>query len=343
MTILFASNHIGASATGGLSIQATKTAEHLQKAGVHIIFHNAWEEINTNTIDAVHIFGAGIGTYHFAREIFRKKIPIFLSPVFFSLHSSSKLQLATAAQMAFRKVMKGTWTDIGMVAELCNWATGIFPNTNEEAKLLVEGLKADAKKIVVIPNGVDEQFATATPELFTQEYGIENFILNVGYFGARKNTLLFLQTVNALKRSAVIIGKSSNDEYSLLCKKEIATGNILHIEQLPNATPLLASAYAAARVFCLPSLYETPGISALEAGLTGTPIAITQYGGTKEYFLHYAEYIDPYSRTSIESALHNAQQKGRDAQLTAHIRNNYLWSNVAEQTAEGYQRFLEKK
>ncbi|MEK7262905.1 MAG: glycosyltransferase family 4 protein [Bacteroidota bacterium] len=340
MTILFASNHIGVSATGGLSIQATKTAEHLQKAGVNIIFHNAWEEINAHSIDAVHIFGAGIGTYHFAREIFRKKIPLFLSPVFFSLHTSSKLQLAIAAQHTFRKVMKGTWTDIGIVAEMCNWATGIFPNTNEEAKLLVEGLKADTKKICVVPNGVDEQFATVSPELFVKEYGWENFILNVGYFGERKNTLMFLQAVNALKLPAVIIGRSSNDEYSLLCKKELAKGNILHIEQLPNTTPLLASAYAAASVFCLPSLYETPGISALEAGLTGTPIAITQYGGTKEYFLNYAEYIDPDSRASIESAIHNAQQKGRNVQLTAHIRNNYLWSNVAEKTAEGYKRFL---
>ena len=33
--------------------------------------------------------------------------------------------------------------------------------------------------------------------------------------------------------------------------------------------PLLASAYAAARVFALPSWFETPGLAALEAALAG--------------------------------------------------------------------------
>jgi len=43
---------------------------------------------------------------------------------------------------------------------------------------------------------------------------------------------------------------------------------------------MLASAYAACDVFVLPSMFETPGIAALEAGLAGAKIVITKYGGT---------------------------------------------------------------
>ena len=39
--------------------------------------------------------------------------------------------------------------------------------------------------------------------------------------------------------------------------------------RLDHHDPLLASAYAAARVFALPSWFETPGLAALEAALAG--------------------------------------------------------------------------
>ena len=52
--------------------------------------------------------------------------------------------------------------------------------------------------------------------------------------------------------------------------------------------PLLASAYAAARVFALPSWFETPGLAALEAALAGARWSITPFGCTREYFGDHA-------------------------------------------------------
>jgi len=42
---------------------------------------------------------------------------------------------------------------------------------------------------------------------------------------------------------------------------------IKHIGFLPHDSEELQSAYAAAKVFVLPSNFETPGLTALEAGL----------------------------------------------------------------------------
>jgi glycosyltransferase involved in cell wall biosynthesis len=341
MKILVATNLIGATSGGGLFLQAKNTAQHLTERGVHITFHQPWERIDFKTIDAVHIFGAGLGTYHFARELFTKKIPVFLSPVFFSTHSASHLQHGMYVQNIFRKVISGTLTDFGMTAEMCLRAHAVFPNTNAEAQLLKEAFGIDEKKITVLPNGVDERFYFATPEEFVRTYRKEQFALHVGYWGERKNTLRLIRVLKKLHIPSVLIGSNSNDDYAKECKKEIAdAGNITVMEEMQNDSSLLASAYSAASVFILPSLFETPGISALEAGIAGTNIAITSVGGTKEYFQSFAEYIEPISETSIEKAIQISLSRERTNTLREHIRKSFLWNVVAEKTEEAYKKFL---
>jgi glycosyltransferase involved in cell wall biosynthesis len=100
---------------------------------------------------------------------------------------------------------------------------------------------------------------------------------------------------------------------------------------------LLASAYAACDVFVLPSLFETPGIAALEAGLAGAKVVITSQGGTREYFGGLAEYINPYSVKSIRDGIQIALIKQNDKQLRDKIRKEYLWSDVAKHLLSVYQ------
>jgi len=111
---------------------------------------------------------------------------------------------------------------------------------------------------------------------------------------------------------------------------------------LKNDDELLASAYAAADVFVLPSLFETPGIAALEAGLAGAKIVITPYGGTKEYFGTMAEYVEPRSVASIRNGILRALAKKNDSRLQEHIRREFLWQRIAAKTAAVYQDILER-
>ncbi|MBS4029779.1 MAG: glycosyltransferase family 4 protein [Ignavibacteriales bacterium] len=341
MKILFVTNTIGAAARGGLFIQATKTAEYLKANNIEVTLHNAWEHIHLTQFDAVHIFGAGIGTYHFAREIHKRNIPFILSPVHFSSHSVKKIRMALNVQSSFRKIISGTWTDIGIVEEMCKWATGIVPNTSDEAKLLTEGLKIPKEKIHIVPNGVEERFATATPDEWKEKFGTENFVLNVGYWGKRKNTLPLIRALKKLSLPAVLIGGYANDEYGKLCIQELADAKNIHtLDSLEHDSSLLASCYAAAKVFVLPSLFETPGISALEAGLAGANIAITKFGGTEEYFLAHASYLDPHSEESIAETILSTFQKEKTTALREHILQNFMWESVAKKTEEAYKHFL---
>ena len=93
---------------------------------------------------------------------------------------------------------------------------------------------------------------------------------------------------------------------------------------MDNDSPMLSSAYASCNTFALPSLYETPGIAALEAGLAGAKIVITPYGGTKDYFKDMAIYSDPYSVDSIKKSIEDSLNKPKDDKLKKHIEQNFL-------------------
>jgi glycosyltransferase involved in cell wall biosynthesis len=103
---------------------------------------------------------------------------------------------------------------------------------------------------------------------------------------------------------------------------------------------MLASAYAACEVFVLPSLFETPGIAALEAGLAGAKIVITPHGGTRDYFGLLAQYVDPFSVESIRIGILSALSANRTDTLQHHIKKEFLWSTTAEKTLAVYQRVL---
>jgi glycosyltransferase involved in cell wall biosynthesis len=229
-----------------------------------------------------------------------------------------------------------------MTWEICSWARSVLPNTFAEADLLHKGLGITKGNITVIPNGVDKRFAGGDPSLFKKKYGVEKFILNVGHIGhARKNVLSLIRALGQIDHPAVIIGRIIKGTYGDACVREAAQHkHIVLIEGLDNSSELLASAYAACDVFVLPSMFETPGIAALEAGLAGAKIVITPHGGTREYFQEMAHYVDPGSISSIRDGIVRALDTPKSPHLSDHIRRQYLWSRVAEDTAGIYRRTL---
>jgi hypothetical protein len=75
------------------------------------------------------------------------------------------------------------------------------------------------------------------------------------------------------------------------------------------------------RVFIIPFWLETPSIAALEAGLAGCTVIITNRGSTREYFGDRALYCDPQNVTSIRMALDRALELERTHGLARRLRN----------------------
>ena len=327
---------------GGPRTQILKTKQFLEKRGVEVSLFEYWQEFSKEKVDLVHLFGANIGTYHLAREIAKLGVPMVVTPIFFTRHSAPFIRWSTGVNNVLRHFANGIWTDYSIVQEICSWSKAVLPNTRREAELLIHGMGIDQRVVTVVPNGVDEGFASADPSLFMEAYGIRNFVLNVGHIGPhRKNVLRLIKALEYINVPSVIIGRIEENAYGRECLA-LARKNprLMIIESLPNDSALLASAYAACDVFVLPSLYETPGIAALEAALAGAKIVITRNGGTEEYFGSDAEYVDPSSVELIHHGITTALNKPKSDTLRNRIRSTYLWPSVAEQYRAIYERIV---
>jgi glycosyltransferase involved in cell wall biosynthesis len=327
---------------GGPRTQILQTKRALEERGVTVSLFNSWSDFQKDQVDLIHIFGANLGTYHFAREVAKLGIPSVVSPIFFTRHSAPVVRAVVGINGVVRRLARGVWTDYSLAAEICSWARAVLPNTRREADLVRGGLGIRREKIEVVPNGVEKRFADATRTLFRERYGVEEFVLNVGHIvPPRKNVLRLIRALEDINVPAVIIGRIEQNDYGMLCVERAKKNpRLILIDSLPNDSELLASAYAACGAFCLPSLYETPGIAALEAALAGANIAITKHGGTEEYFGAHAEYVEPTSVELIHHGIVTSLNKPKDPALREHVMKEYLWERVAEKTARVYERVL---
>jgi glycosyltransferase involved in cell wall biosynthesis len=323
-------------------VQVLQTAQELRRLGVIVELFDSWSTLASGSVDLVHVFGAGMGTYHTARAIHQQGVPIVLSPIYITRRSPAFVKTVRWGNRLLQKAVRGTWTDYEMIAELCAWSACVAPNTKEEADLFNAAFDVPVEKITVVPNGVEQRFASADPALFEKTHGIKDFVLNIGHIGPeRKNVMRLVEALEGIDRNAVIIGRiEKTAEGKRILDRARSNSRLKIIDHVDHDSPLLASAYAACDVFAMPSLFETPSIAALEAGLAGAKVVITPHGGPKEYFGDRADYVDPYSVESIRTGIIKALARPKSPSLSAHIASRYLWNHVAEQTLAVYERVV---
>ncbi len=341
MKVLFGSLPALALLEGGAKTQVLMLKKYMNSLGVEVELFKGFTDYSPKDFSLCHLFAAESGTYHLAKIIKGLGMKIVVSPIFYSKHSPFFLRLITSPFFFLRKFY-GIWTEHTYVKEICEMADYIACNTEKEKRLITRGLGIREDKVSVIPNGVEERFYYAKPDLFIKTYGVKDFILYTGHIcWARRNVLTLLKVLKRLRHPAVLIGKTFINDYGRRCLAMAKECNwIKVIDHIPNDSPLLESAYAAANVFCLPSLYETPGLSALEAGLAGAKIVITKFGGTEEYFKDLATYVNPYSEKDIERGIRSALAKKRNEDLREYIRKNFLWETAAEKLLSLYQKII---
>jgi glycosyltransferase involved in cell wall biosynthesis len=325
---------------GGPRVQILQTKKELENLGVTVDLMDPWSMHAVNTKQPVHLFSANVGTFHLASVFHQYGIPFVTSPIFFTRHSPAVVRSSLILNRMLRSLRSGIWTNYEFTRQICAWSRGVAPNTSDERSLIVNGMGITPERVDVIPNGVERRFKHGDPALFRKQYGLDNFILNVGHIGPeRKNVLNLIRALKSIDHPSVIIGKITEGDYARRCIAEAKKAKQIHIiSGLENDSDMLASAYAACSVFVLPSMFETPGIAALEAGLAGAKIVITPHGGTKDYFGSMAEYVDYRSPESIRNGIVTALQRPASDTLQRHIENEFLWSRVAEKTLSFYQR-----
>ncbi|MEO0097406.1 MAG: glycosyltransferase family 4 protein [candidate division WOR-3 bacterium] len=328
---------------GGIKTQVVALKEELGKNGfkVKIFCEDFLSKEDFKNYEIIHFFGSGIKTFHLFQIITNFNKNIILTPIFYSQHSVIINKIGVGLFTFFYKYF-GFYNEHLILKEMVKRSNLIICNTFAEKELIKKMFNLEERKFAVLPNGVNIDFYDASPELCYGKLGLKDFVLYVGHIGyERKNLLRCLEVLKKLNLPSLLVGKIIKNRYGEKCLSLIKKAKNIHlIDELPHNSELLKSIYAACEVFLLPSYYETPGLSALEAGLAGAKILITKYGGTKEYFKDYALYLNPYSKKDIEKKLVLALKKEKDNLLREHIRNNYTWDRITLKLIKIYEEFL---
>lgn len=223
---------------------------------------------------------------------------------------------------------------------ILEWASCLMPGSEIEMRHIEENF-GTKNRYIVIPHGVEFLFSQSNDMDFIKKYGLKDFILSVSVsFGYRKNQLSLIRALKGSGLSLVIIaGANTKSErtYMRKCKRE-AEKNILILP--PMSWDYLASAYRACRVFALPSLFETPGLVYLEAGVAGCNVVATDRGSAREYLSDFVWYCNPYDVSSIRNAILMAYNAPKSNKLQEYILRNFTWDRAANLSYGGYLKVL---
>jgi glycosyltransferase involved in cell wall biosynthesis len=329
-------------APGGGENQLVQTGRYLDRLGVTVRPFQPWVD-RLERARLVHLFGLSREGLELARVARARRMPVVVSPVCW-YEPRALLALAGGP-------VRGAWHVARWAAqnvwprwprwrrELLGLADRVLPNSQAEADQLVRLFALDPARLHVVPNGVEPRFAEATPDLWHARFGTGPLVLYAGRVEPRKNVLGLVRAASATGLPLTVIGDAppGHEPYLRACQAA-AAGRVRWLPAVGHADPVLASAYAAARVVALPSWFETPGLTALEGALAGAAVVVTPYGCAREYFGDLVGYARPDRPAEVGRALEQAWRAGPDPRLAPHVAAHFLWSEVARRTREVYDQ-----
>ena len=273
--------------------------------------------------DIYHQFSIELGTECVLKEYKKKGKKIVISPIMWNLFPKN----------SFR------WN---LTKEVFNLADLIMTNSLAESQRLSEDFGIPEKKFYKTRNSISADYLnSSTSEDFKKKFNIDgDFILTVANIDERKNTKTLIDACIGLNLNLVIIGAIRDQNYFNTFKDKSKFFRFLG-PVFDKDT--LKSAYQQCKLFILPSLCETPGLSALEAASQGADIIITGEGATREYFQDKVSYFDPKEPSSLAPLISktlNLQVERSNNDLSDFIRNNFSWRDTANDISRGYEELF---
>ncbi|HEX5445766.1 MAG TPA: glycosyltransferase family 4 protein, partial [Pirellulales bacterium] len=328
----------------GGEVQMMALTRELASLGIEATLWRPWEQTLADA-DCLHLFGSEREHLPVVETARRLGVRVVLSPIaWFDLASCWREpwpllpRLMACGKFALRAAMPTlpSWR-----RKLYHAVDRLLPNSQIEAEQLTRYFGVKPRRIRVVPNGANPSFAAADPALFREKVGCGDFVLYAGRIEPRKNQLGFLRAMRGQETPMVVLGDPvpGHEKYYFACK--CAAGpNVRFVEALPHADPLLASAYAACGCLVLSSWYETPGLVALEAAMSGVPLVLPAVGSGREYFGDLASYVSPDKPRQIRQAVLRALAAGRSPQLAALVQSHFSWRTAALATRGAYDEIL---
>jgi glycosyltransferase involved in cell wall biosynthesis len=340
MKVAFVTNPFSNLFRGGAEVQLDNTMAALEKQGV-IVDMISYERTNSlDSYDLVHFFRVEQSYKTLSDYLKQIGLPYVVSPIIFPDNYWRNIYYkigAISTNMGLGRALV-----IGEKISFLRDASVLYPNTASEASVIRK--LCPSVPIELIPNCAEDAFYESnhiSTDLFYRQFPDLSgpFVLNVARIEPRKNQLRLIKACNKIGLPLVIIGSVRSQDYWAKCKSEART-RLIHLDHVSDRNFLIA-AYKACSVFALPSTMETPGLVAMEAALQGCGIAITNRGGTIEYFRGRASFLNPFSVSSISSALLCELNTGRPK--LEGLPEFLSYSDIARKYVESYAQLLKKR
>jgi glycosyltransferase involved in cell wall biosynthesis len=231
-------------------------------------------------------------------------------------------------------------------------AAAILCTGGEETATLLRHYPAARTRIVPLAagsatglerKGKDEGGLSADAEAdFRKTFGLGDFVLCVGRLEPRKNQLMLLAALEESDLTVVFAdgGFSYAPEYTAACRKFSRRGRTVFTGRLTPA--LLQSAYRNARVSCLPSWYELPGLATLESALWGRQVVTCPYGTIGDYLGSSALYAEPDDPQGLGVRILESWDRTPDFSLRQRA-SEFTWARTARETEKVYLEIAEMR
>jgi D-inositol-3-phosphate glycosyltransferase len=228
--------------------------------------------------------------------------------------------------------------------------------------------RADGRKMVIIPPGVDTSHFYPIPADEAKQYiGLKpenRMVLFVGRIEPLKGVDTLIQAMSCLDLQGIhrpvhlaIIGGEPNaipenmsEEMTRLqkmCDELCMGGMVIFLGKRGQDT--LPYYYSAAEVVVMPSLYESFGMVALEAMACGTPVVASEVGGLG-YLVQdgVTGYTIPDSEPEalcdrLSLLLSDAGLRASMGERAAEYALDYAWGKIAAQITDVYMDLVRKK
>jgi glycosyltransferase involved in cell wall biosynthesis len=201
--------------------------------------------------------------------------------------------------------------------------------------------------VTIIPNGIDpEEFKDDKVDEFRAKYGLGSvpFILFMGRLDPAKGPDLLLRAFcNASHLPYHLVFAGPGLDKSPELRAMVAHYNIgdrVHFLGYVGGVNR-SRAYYAADLLVIPSRREAMSIVALEAGITGTPVLMTDQCGFNEIAEAGGGMVVPASVGGLEQGLvdmlgNSAALKMRGEKLRAFVSKHFLWDSIIDKYIQLY-------
>lgn len=211
--------------------------------------------------------------------------------------------------------------------------------------------------IRVIPNGVSKtEFLSKNDSGFREKYGLDSrrpFILFVGRLNLIKGPDILLKAFGAISSQIsgfdlVFVGPDGGmlGELRRLVMENELESRVHFLGYLGGADK--SCAYHAAALLAIPSRQEAMSIVALEAGVCGTPVLLTDQCGFNQLAENGGGWVVPANIEGLRRGLFEVlsfpeRLEAASVVIKKYVESNYSWSVVVREYRKLYSVLMESR